>query len=156
MNPNARLIQDFYAALEAGNGEFMASAYSSDASFTDPVFDLRGDEIGAMWTMFCSAPGDIEVVVSDIEADDRVGRAHWEPKYRFGRPGRPVHNRIDATFEFLDGTISVHRDDFSFPRWARQALGLPGWLFGSTGFLQERVRTQAAAQLKRFMAGAQE
>ena len=79
--------------------------------------------------------------------------AHWEPTYVFSATGRVVHNIIDAEFEFDDaGLITRHTDRFDFWRWARQALGAPGLLLGWTPLLRARVRTQAAANLKRFMA----
>ena len=79
--------------------------------------------------------------------------AHWEPTYLFSATGRVVHNITDAEFEFDDaGLITRHTDRFDFWRWARQALGAPGLLLGWTPLLRARVRTQAAANLKRFMA----
>ena len=44
---NKLLIERFYAAFAAGDGEAMAACYAPDAHFADPVFpDLRGSEPG--------------------------------------------------------------------------------------------------------------
>ena len=66
------------------------------------------------------------------------------------RSGRAVHNDIEAELEVRDGRIVRHRDEFSFPRWARQALGAPGLLLGWTPFLKRKVQAQAALALEKF------
>ena len=70
----------------------MAACYTPDARFTDPVFDLTGAEVGAMWTMFCERGRDLALTWRDVRADDAAGAAHWEPRYTFSVTGRPVHN----------------------------------------------------------------
>ena len=62
-------------------------------------------------------------------------------------------NRIDARFEFRDGLIVRHVDRFDFWRWARQALGAPGWALGWSGWLRAKVRRRAAAGLAAFARG---
>ncbi|MEO7762395.1 MAG: nuclear transport factor 2 family protein, partial [Casimicrobiaceae bacterium] len=104
MHPNATLLTNFYTAFAARDGDAMASAYTSDAQFSDPVFtDLKGAEVGSMWKMLCSRATDLRVEARDISADNLEGKAHWEAWYTFTKTGRPVHNVIDATFEFRDG-----------------------------------------------------
>src|SRR5687767_1470425 len=52
---NAYLIERFYAAFDARDGDAMAACYAPGAHFSDPVFpDLNGDEPGAMWRMLTS------------------------------------------------------------------------------------------------------
>ncbi|HEY5889191.1 MAG TPA: nuclear transport factor 2 family protein [Acidimicrobiia bacterium] len=150
MSDYVALIENFYAGFQAGEAGVMAASYHPDATFEDPVFKLRGDEIGDMWRMFCAGDNDVEVEYSGINVVGEEGSAHWEARYVFGPKRRPVHNRIDATFKFTEGLIIHHRDDFDLAAWSRQALGLPGKLLGSTAWLQTRVRDQAAHQLKRF------
>jgi len=111
-----------------------------------------------MWRMLCEttkakALADWKLVYSGVEADAKAGKAHWEADYRFTATGRLVHNAIDGVFEFNDlGLIARHRDSFNFWNWARQALGTPGLLLGWTPFLRQKVRSTAAANLKKFMA----
>ena len=153
MHPNAILLTEFYKAFAARNGEAMAAAYAPDAAFSDPVFtDLRGPEVGAMWKMLCVRGADLRVHASNIVADDKTGSAHWEAWYTFTKTGRPVHNVIDATFEFHNGKIANHRDVFSFPRWAGQALGPAGKLLGWTPLIRRAVRKQAREGLAKFMS----
>ncbi len=153
MHPNAVLLTGFYNAFAARDGDAMATAYASDATFSDPVFtDLRGKEVGAMWKMLCSRATDLRVEARDISADDTTGKAHWEAWYTFTKTGRPVHNVIDATFEFRDGKIARHRDAFDFWRWSSQALGPTGKLLGWSPIIQGPVRKQARAGLEKFLA----
>jgi hypothetical protein len=154
LHPNVTLLQGFYNAFNARDGEAMATAYTSEATFSDPVFvGLKGPEIGAMWRMLCGRAADLKVKVTDIEADAFEGAAHWEAWYTFAKTGRAVHNEIDATFEFIDGRIAAHTDRFSFWRWSRQALGVSGLLFGWTPIFRGAVRRQARAGLDKFMDG---
>ena len=39
----------FYETLAHGDGAGLGRLYTPDASFEDPVFSLRGAEIGKMW-----------------------------------------------------------------------------------------------------------
>lgn len=155
MHPNAELLTGFYNAFAARDGAAMASAYDPEAQFGDPVFTaLRGPEVGAMWQMLCSRATDLRVEASGISADDINGHAHWEAWYTFTRTGRKVHNVIDASFEFRDGKIIIHRDVFDLWRWAGMALGLSGKLLGWTPFVQDAVRREARAGLAKYMAKA--
>ena len=154
MHPNAQLINDFYSAFSARDHASMARSYSDEARFSDPVFrDLDADEVRAMWRMFCTGDSEIDVSFTGVEADDSTGRAHWEAVYSFPKTGRRVHNKIDASFDFADGRIVQHSDKFDFYRWTRMALGPVGTLMGWTPMVQNQVRSQARAQLKRFQAG---
>ncbi len=143
MHPNVRLIDGFYAAFARRDAAAMAGCYAADARFRDPVFDLAGPEIGAMWAMLCERGKDLTLEWSDVAADDTAGRAHWEPRYTFTATGRPVHNVIDATFAFRDGRIVRHEDRFDLWRWSRMALGPKGVLLGWTPFVQNAIRAQA-------------
>src|SRR5664279_639330 len=130
----------------------MAAAYASDATFMDPVFgELHGARIGAMWRMLCERAADLRIESSALTANDTAGAAHWEAWYTFSATGRPVHNVIDAAFEFANGRISRHTDRFDLYAWSRQALGIKGVLLGWTPLVQGVVRKQAAAGLAAFI-----
>ncbi len=145
-------IERLCAALEVADGDAMAACYAADATFEDPAFGrLTADEARAMWRMLLGrATAELRAEFRDVRADDETGSAHWEAYYTF--KGHPVHNVIDATFEFRDGLIVRHTDDFDWPRWAGQALGLPGRLFGRTSFLHDKARASARKQLDDYMA----
>jgi len=152
MHPNEELIARFYDAFAARDTAGMQACYHPDVVFSDPAFgELRGAEAGAMWVMLLERGKDLRVTASDIHADDERGRAHWDARYTFGQTGRPVLNRIDATFAFRDGLIVRHADHFDFHRWARQALGFVGLVLGWTPLLRNQVRAKARAGLEKYM-----
>lgn len=148
---HAALIDTFYTAFGRRDAAAMAACYHADVEFSDPVFpSLRGAEAGKMWAMLCARGKDLTIEHSGVSADDQTGRAHWDARYTFSATGRKVLNRIDARFEFRDGLIVRHVDDFSFYRWSRQALGPIGWALGWTPAVRGKVRAQAAKGLSEF------
>jgi ketosteroid isomerase-like protein len=150
---NTSVIQDFYAAFARRDGDAMAACYAPGATFSDPVFtDLRGTEPGAMWRMLTSQGKDLTVELVEHDAGDERGTARWIARYTFSRTGRPVVNDVRARFRFADGLIAEHVDEFSFHRWARQALGPPGLLLGWTPIVRSATRRQARASLDEFIA----
>jgi uncharacterized protein len=151
---NKNLIERFYSAFNAHDGETMASLYAPDAKFSDPVFpDLRGDRPGQMWKMLTSGAEDLRVELLEHDATDDHGSAHWRAEYTFTQTGRPVVNDVRASLHFGDdGLVAEHVDDFDFHRWARQALGPSGLLLGWTPLLRSAVRRRARAGLDEFMA----
>jgi ketosteroid isomerase-like protein len=151
-HPNDELIQRFYAAFARRDGDEMAGCYSPDAHFSDPVFrDLHDGEPGAMWRMLAKGSTDLSIELLEHEADDDSGSARWLAHYTFGQTGRHVDNDVRARYRFRDGLIVEHRDDFSFYRWARQALGPTGLLLGWTPIVKGSVRKQARGRLDEFM-----
>ena len=148
MHPNASIVERLYTALDATDGDAMASLYTPDATFEDPAFGrLEGPEVGAMWRMLCSQARDLSASVSDIEADEHEGSARWQATYTFSATGRHVENRIEARYRFRDGLIADHRDRFSIWRWSRQALGPAALLLGSNPAGAALIRRRARGQL---------
>jgi hypothetical protein len=70
----------------------------------------------------------------------------WTARYLFGGKN-PVVNVIVSEIEMRDGLIARQRDTFDFPRWAAQALGLPGRLFGRFEWFRRKVSAKAAARV---------
>lgn len=158
MEANQQLINRFYSAFAAFEADTMASLYHPEAGFTDPVFGkLNSTDTGLMWRMLVSAGKDSLVIrFSDVKATENTGSAKWTADYIFSATGRQVHNEITAAFEFKDGKILRHTDDFSFWKWSRQALGITGWLLGWTPFLRNKVRSQAKRGLEKYSSLHQE
>jgi ketosteroid isomerase-like protein len=149
---SAALIHKFYQAFAAGNAEEMVSCYHDEIRFRDPAFgELNGDDAKNMWRMLiASSKGRLRVTWSDVQADEKTGRASWKAEYNFSATGRNVVNVISATFEFRDGKIIRHTDEFNMYKWTKQALGWKGWLLGWTGFMQGKIRKQAKRLLEKF------
>lgn len=152
MHPNTKLLHDFYLAFQDKNHSGMQACYAEDAHFSDPVFqNLNTLQVRKMWEMLVTRGKDLQIVFSDIEADDQKGKAHWVATYTFSQTGKKVVNDINATFEFENGRIKKHRDDFDFAHWCKQALGLKGKILGSTAFMQNQVKKGAMTSLDRYI-----
>lgn len=152
--PEADPIARLYRAFQAGDGQGMEDCYAADATFRDPVFDLRGAErIGGMWKMLLEQGTDLVVEVPRTDTGGTTGSARWEARYTFGATGRPVHNVIDASFVLRDGRIVEHVDRFSFWRWSRQALGPAGLALGWTPLVRGKVQRTASRSLDRYLSG---
>jgi ketosteroid isomerase-like protein len=152
-------LHRFYQAFQSLDASTMAQCYHPMASFSDPVFkDLRGDQIGAMWQMLTRgamrAKGDWSLSYEIHSGNERKALVTWTAQYSFG-PGRKVVNQVTSHLAFWDGLIVRQIDEFNFWRWARQALGITGWLFGWNKRYQKAVGQAATRRLGIAVTGVQ-
>ena len=147
------LINTFYAAFSRGDWQTMEACYHPEAEFTDEVFvGLKGAEVPAMWKMLIErSKGELEITYSHVQATEQTGSADWVAVYIFSATGRRVINRIHAEFEFKDGKIFRHTDEFDLHRWATQAMGWKGKLLGGTSFFRKKVQKTATGSLKKYL-----
>ena len=152
-HPHEELITKFYTSFKNKDAAGMAECYHDDVVFSDPAFpELKGWQAGAMWTMLVDRGGaDLEVTFDSVQADDNGGSAHWEAKYPFGKAKRPIHNKIDATFEFKDGKIVKHVDRFNFWRWSIMALGPAAIVLGLLPATRAKVQKEAGTGLQMYI-----
>jgi ketosteroid isomerase-like protein len=147
----AGVVDRFYRAFAAKDAAAMAACYHPQATFEDPAFGpLDHDQACAMWAMLLGRATDLDITHRVLQESATSAEAHWEACYTFIRTGRPVLNRIHATFTLEDGLIRTHRDWFNFWAWARQAFGVTGLLLGWTPWFQEKVRGEALRGLAKF------
>ncbi|MET0558818.1 MAG: nuclear transport factor 2 family protein [Solirubrobacterales bacterium] len=148
---NQATIERLYAAFAECNGTAMTACYAPGAHFRDPAFgDLEGEDVGAMWRMLTGRAKDLVIELHEHEAGEESGSAHWIARYTFST-GRPVVNDVQASFRFdSEGRIADHVDEFSFRRWARQALGPSGTLVALLPPLRAKARAKALDQLAAF------
>ena len=147
------IVEKFYQAFENLDAEGMIACYHQEIKFENPAFGiLRGDKAKNMWRMLCKSQKgkDFKLITSDIEFKNQVGLAHWKAYYTFGKTGRKVHNIVNAKFEFKDGKIINHLDNFDLYRWSRQALGFSGFLMGWTTLFKKKLNAQTNTLLSRF------
>lgn len=137
-------LASFYDALARQDGKAVAARYAPDAAFEDPVFRLQGADVGRMWVSLLRRAREFSVSYTIAQAGSGVGTVEWTARYLFaGR--RPVVNVILSEIEFRGEQIVRQRDAFDFRRWAAQALGLPGRLFGRFEWFRRQVSRKAAA-----------
>lgn len=132
----------------------MQACYAEEAVFSDEVFvNLNATEVRAMWEMLCIKGKDLQLEFKNVNTFENTGSVEWIATYSFSKTNRKVVNCIKAEFVFSNGKIVHHNDHFNFHTWAKQALGLPGFLFGWTTGLKEKVRAQGRKNLMDFMKG---
>jgi hypothetical protein len=124
----------------------MASLYAPMAHFEDPVFCLEGADIGKMWIALMRRAREFSIAYTIAQAGRGWGTVEVTACYLYGGR-RPVTNVILSEIEFKDGLIVRHVDHFDFPRWAAQALGIPGRLVGRFEFFRRAVSRKAARSL---------
>lgn len=149
---HAALIKNFYDSFARGDAEGMVACYHTNIIFSDPAFGrLEGAKACNMWRMLLSG-NKVDVTYALVSADEHKGSATWQAIYFFGPDKRKVVNRISASFVFWNGLIIEHADSFDLWKWARQAMGLKGWLLGKTRFFQHKLRRTVLERLRAFEA----
>ena len=139
------LLVRFYDALARRDGAAMAALYAPNAHFEDEVYRLEGPDVGKMWTGLLSRAKTLSISYTIARAGSGTGTVELTARYLYG--GRPVVNVILSELELEDGRIVRQRDRFDFPRWAAQALGIPGRLFGRFDWFRRAVSRKAAARV---------
>ena len=152
MSGNQEVVERFYNAFQRLDYTTMQSCYSEEIIFNDPAFGiLRGDDAKAMWEMLCRNAKDFSLTYSNIQLlDDEYTTCQWVASYTFSKTGRKVVNRIKAHMRIKDGKIIEHTDQFDIWKWSRQALGLPGWILGWSGYMKSKIRINAHKSLDKF------
>lgn len=150
MQDHKQLITQFYQSFQKRDHQGMANCYHADAFFCDEAFRLEGKEINAMWHMLCERAKDFTLTFDINESQGRL-QVVWQANYLFSQTNRPVKNIITASFEFKEGKIYRHKDEFNFWRWSSQALGMPGYLLGWSPLLRNKVSVMARRNLNKFI-----
>jgi hypothetical protein len=105
--------------------------------------------------MLCKRAADLSIEFNNVRADEEYGTCDWKASYTFTKTGRKVVNNIRAHMRFKDGKIIEHSDQFKLSNWCRQALGLPGFLFGNMNWFQQKVRRSAQQNLYDYIVTQQ-
>lgn len=150
---NQQIIEKFYQSFADGNATDMIECYHQEIEFEDPAFGkLKGKEAKAMWEMLLSRKDAAPIIqFSDIKANEQNGSATWIATYNYGKQKRKVVNHISAKFEFSDGKIIRHTDNFDVWKWSRQALGISGLLLGWSSFMRNKIQKTTNQLLKKYM-----
>lgn len=152
MDDYKNVLREFYSAFKKGNYNQMIEFYHNEATFEDPAFGvLNSQEVKLMWTMLMSRPdSNLTVQFTDAHIAGNSGSLYWTADYVFSGTGRQIHNKIKATFEFRDGKIYRHKDDFDLYNWACQALGWRGYVWGWTPFFKKQLQKKTRKMLQKY------
>ncbi len=149
---NKGIIEKFYTAFQNLDSKTMNSLLADDIVFEDPAFGkLKGEKVKYMWQFLCENAKNFKVEFSDIKTKGNKGTGHWEAFYTFSQTGNKVHNVIDSKFEFKDGLITKHQDDFSLKKWVKQAMGSAVGLIGGSFLMKNAVRKQSNKLLEKYI-----
>lgn len=153
MQTNEEVISRFYSAFQKLDYKTMNDCYSEDIVFNDPVFGLlRGEEATCMWEMLCKNAKDFSLSFSNIQLlDEEYATCNWVATYTFSKTGNKVVNYIKAFMKLKDGEITEHSDAFKMSKWASQALGWKGVMFGWMGWMKRKVQKTARKNLIAFI-----
>lgn len=153
MTSNKQLIHHFYTSFQNQDVKTMQDCYADNASFSDPVFTgLNAQQVRMMWAMLLRSGKEMRIEFRNIKETKNGATAEWDAWYTFSATGNKVHNQIEASFVIANGKIVKHTDQFSFYKWAKQALGLTGLLLGWTHFLKNKISATAKKKLETFMS----
>lgn len=154
MTNTEETITKFYTAFANHDYESMSKCYNNDMHFRDPIFgDLNYKQVTMMWKMLIERGNhNLDVVFSDCKANDFTGSAAWQATYLFSKTNKMVINTIYAQFQFRDGLIIKHIDQFDLYKWSKQAFGITGFLLGWTGFFQNKIQQQARESLQKYIS----
>lgn len=147
-----KIAEQFYTAFAKGDVEAMISYYDDQIEFEDPAFGkLKGDEVKKMWKMLIErSKGNLKVDFKVNETTENTARVNWEARYPISKTGRHIHNKITTELTFANGKIIKHTDHFNLWKWAHQAIGWKGLIFGWTPAVQSKIRKLSRALLDSY------
>jgi len=150
-NPIETVVTNFYSAFQLKNANGMNEFYHQGLHFEDPAFGkLSYSQTCSMWKMLCESAKDLSVEFSILRVEEHYVETKWIAEYTFSKTGRFVRNEIIAHMTFKDGKIIEHIDKFDLYRWAKQAMGVQGWLIGATPFFKKKLQQQTNYQLAKY------
>ena len=151
-SPEEKITTNFYSAFQQKNADGMNECYHQDLHFEDPAFGkLSYGQTCSMWKMLCDSAKDLSIEFSIMKVEEEYVETKWIAEYTFSKTGRFVCNEITAQLKFKDNKIVQHTDIFDLFKWAKQAMGLQGWLIGSTPFFRKKLQQQTSSQLAKYM-----
>ena len=120
---SAQVATAFYEAFQKKDVAAFEKLYAPEATFKDPIYDLknRGQTL-KMWTSLFKAGKDLKLEFKVLDSGPEGAKVKWTADYKVF--GRPVHNESITDMTIKDGKITQQKDDWSWSKWARQALPL--------------------------------
>lgn len=141
------LLARFFGALAARDAARLAGCYHPLATYSSPLFpDLRGALPALMWRLALDRAPDLRIDWDVAFADPRKAQVKWTARWRQGTTERRL--AVASTLSIWDGRIVRHVDEFRFPSFAAQALGVRGRLLGWNAAWRRRLQRRVRAGLE--------
>lgn len=119
----AQVANAFYTAFQTKDVAAMGKLYAPGTTFKDPIYDLKGkDATTHMWTSLFKAGTDLKLSYKVLDSSADSAKVSWTADYKVF--GRPVHNESITELKVKDGQITQQQDNWSWSKWAKQALPL--------------------------------
>lgn len=119
----AEVATAYFNAFQKQDTAAQGKLYAPDATFKDPIYDLKGrDPVVHMWTSLFKAGKDLTLSYKVLESNADGAKVSWTADYKVF--GRPVHNEAVTDMKVKDGQIVSQQDSWSWSKWAKQALPL--------------------------------
>lgn len=152
MTASEKTIHQLYTSIANGDVSKIDQCYSDTVKFHDPIFGrLTADEVPKMWKMLIlKSNKKLALEYKIIKINKHTAEVKWKAVYFFGKNKRQITNHIQSKLHFKEGLIVKQNDDFNIWKWSQQAFGLPGFLFGWTGYMQRKIQIKALSSLKNF------
>lgn len=144
-----QLARQFFTYLAARDLAGMQALYHPDVYYSNPLFELRGAQVGAIWRMCWSYLPDLRVVCNDNEI--RGSSVYWQASYTYPPTSRYVHHHLTADLTIVDSTITRHRDRFNLHEWAHNAYGPVGGMLGGSRVFKRWIAARARARIAPFL-----
>ncbi|WP_368487129.1 nuclear transport factor 2 family protein [Spiroplasma sp. DGKH1] len=145
------IMNKFYTAFANADWKTMNDLYDRNVVFNDEIFtDLNYEYVTAMWESLISNKENNKMKVKyELKEENDDVYVVWTASYLFGPKRRQVINIVTSNMEIKNDKIIKHNDSFNFKKWASQALGMPGKLFGNA--LQKKVSKKALENLTNYI-----
>jgi len=119
----AEVATAFYTAFQKQDLAAFEKLYAPGATFKDPIYELNGrSETLHMWKTLFAAGKDLKLSFKVLDSGTDSAKVSWTADYKVF--GRPVHNESVSDLRIKDGQIVQQQDNWSWSKWARQALPL--------------------------------
>ncbi len=152
LHPIRSLLMNFRDVLVSSNLEALLDCYHVDIHFINPLFDLHGQDVHALWRMRWSAAYNFKASQKDdrVSVNEKGASTDWEAEYSPASMQGCVLLTMRSTFRIAEDKIIEQQDWFNMQQWIDMAYGIRLALFSRFGFAQWWAARQAQAELEAF------
>jgi len=150
-DPPAVLLLKFFKAVQTQDVKAIGECYHNDIEYYEPAYGkMTGPRALGYWSFFFSQVKEMQCEYDGLKINGDKGTLHIEEWYTWSATGHAVHNLVDCEFDFKDGKIFRHIDNYNLNAWAFQSLGAKylGWT--------KKTREQEVEKFEDFLKNQQE